>query len=227
MKNIITRQCYLCCLLLTACPASTFNVIDVEPATAETNTNLVQAGKRNTWEIDIAMATAVGTTPQALAALGQVQGSKKITAAGEQQQGNSDLENALKRGQLGQEKKITRGLMSRGNDLDTCEPGTQVGLFRLASAHCDALVNNAAIWNKFVEKNFNGEDISELSKSHIAAVMLDSLQTGSQLNATQREKSLATIMNYMNDAGTGSNVSKETLFDICTMVLGSASTLLN
>ena len=225
MRSITITQCYLCCLLLTACPAANFNVVVEKNELEGRHTDLVQVGKRNAWEIDIAMATVVGTTPQALATLRDVQGSHRITAAGGQ--GNLNLEKALKQGQLGKEKRITSGLMSRSNDLDACEPGTQIGLFRLASAHCDALVNNADIWNKFVEKNFSGASLSKLSKSHIAAVMLDSLQTGSQLNDAQREKSLATIVSYMNAAGAGDNVSKETLFEICTMVLGSASTLLN
>ena len=220
MRHVsITYYC-LCCLLLTACPVSHFSNRD--SASAETRADLVQAGKRNAWEIDIAMATVVGTTPQALAALSEVQGSHRRTAGAEGQKNLGDIQR-----RLGQERSVTSGLMSYRNALDACEPGTQVGLFRLASAHCYALVNNAEIWNKFVEKNFDGADLSTLSKSHIAAVMLNSLQTGSKLNDAQREKSLATIMSYMHDAGAGDSVSKETLFDVYTMVLGSAATLLN
>lgn len=120
-------------------------------------------------------------------------------------------------------------MMARKNNLDGCDPGTQVAVFRLATAHCQSLIFDETAWGKFAEQNFGDEeiDISKLSKSAVAAVMLDSLQTGSRLSQQQREKSLATIVNYLDDTVTGDSVSKEALFDVCTMVLGSAATMLN
>ena len=117
------------------------------------------------------------------------------------------------------------GMLGRTNNIDGCDPSTQVGIFRLASAYCNRLVNDQTAWNKFLEENFSGKKLNELSSNIIAATMLDNLQAGSTLSSKQREKSLTTIVNYMQDAG--DTVSKETVFDVCTMILSSASSLLN
>ena len=234
MKNINQLLLCLFSVVLTACPSHVLSTtIDEEPASSETNPSMVQVGKRNFWEVNAAMATVAGIPPQMQLALnagqamsggvGNAGGGKGQAGAGSDGDGNS----------METYQKITEAwlevssMMARKNSIDGCDPSTQVGVFRLASAYCNHLVNNKTAWDSFVKKNFDDAQVSKLSKSHIATVMLDSLQTGSKLSSEQREKSIATIVNYMNDSSTGDSVSQETLFDVCTMVLGSASSMLN
>ena len=220
MKKINAILLCLFYAVLTACPVHPFTPTEGEIASGETSSDLVQVGKRNFWEVNAAMATVTGVTPEDHLAITADAGiGANPTPSG----GNNP--NAMQISKTWQEVNT---MMARKNGIDGCDPGTQIGLFRLASAYCNRLIGDSAAWNNFVEQNFGGKvNISTLSKSHIAAVLLDSLQTGSKLSNTQREKSLTTIVNYMNDAGAGDSVSKETLFDVCTMVLGSASTMLN
>ena len=220
-KIIALLQC-LVYLLLTGCPAHPFSMHDHDPTATETSPELVQIGKRNFWEANAAMATVTGLTPDEQLAIQRASVVGNTTrSAGNNVSNDQNMQKITKAFQQ------VNTMMSRKNGIDGCDPGTQVGLFRLASAHCNRLVNDSAAWNNFVKQNFDGADVNKLSKSHVAAVMLDSLQTGSKLSSSQREKSITTIVNYMNDTSAGDSVSKETLFDVCTMVLGSASTMLN
>lgn len=210
--------------LTTACSVHKFNPVTTDPATEEANPALVQAGKRNFWEVNAAMATVVGMSPEDHLAV--TAGTRRNAGSPEIPANTPNIPASLRKVKQTWDKVNT--MMARKNNIDGCDPGTQVGIFRLASAHCDRLIlDDSTAWNNFVKQNFDGEDISKLSKSDVAAIMLDSLQTGSRLNQKQREKSLTTIVNYLDDTVTGDSVSKEALFDVCTMVLGSAATMLN
>ena len=198
----------------------------------------MQVGKRNFWEVNAAMATVVGISPEQQLTL---TASKVMSGGREKNAEEREMIGAGANTEVVSTKTDTQhtqpivtawqdvfGMMARWRAIDGCDPSTQVGVFRLASAYCNHLVNNKTAWQDFSNKNFSGQEIGELSKlskSNIAAGMLDGLQTGSKLNSKQQEKSITTIVNYMQDAG--DSVSKETLFDICTMVLGSASSMLN
>ncbi len=221
MKKINAILLCLFYVVLTACPVHPFNAAEDDPTSGETNPDLVLVGKRNFWEVNAAMATVTGITPEDHLAIHAGAGM----SANPSKTSNTLNPNAMKH--IADTWQEVNPMMARKNGIDGCDPSTQVGLFRLASAYCNRLVNDNTAWDNFVAQNFDGADISKLSRSHIAAVLLDKLQTGSKLSNTQREKSLTTIVNYMNDAGAGDSVSKETLFDVCTMVLGSASTMLN
>lgn len=206
--------------LTTACSVYNFNPVTTDPATEEANPALVQAGKRNFWEVSAAMATVTGMSPEDYLA---VTAETRRNARARSNAGVSGNTAKI----IEEEWLDVNAMMARRNNIDGCDPSTQVGLFRLASAHCNRLINDKAAWDNFYAKNFGDKDISKLSKSDVAAVMLDSLQTGSRLSNQQREKSLTTIVNYLNDTVTGDSVSEEALFDVCTMVLGSAATMLN
>lgn len=226
MKRVITAV--LLYYLLSACTVSTFTSdAEGDPTTSETSHDLVQVGKRNFWEANAAMATVTGVTPNEQLGINAAANMGYSMVKGKTSQATNNTANPNPDQRIVDALKDVNKMMTRKNGIDGCDPGTQIGLFRLASAYCNRLVNDSAAWNNFVEQNFDGDDISTLSKSHIAAVMLGSLQTGSSLNSTQQEKSITTIVNYLNDTGTGDSVSKEMLFDVCTMILGSASTMLN
>ncbi len=212
---------------LSACQVHSFgdNEPETDPTTADANPSLVQVGKRNSWEVNAAMATVTGISPEdhlAIASAASTAGNTPRQSA----EGSNALSNKLKHN-ISNAWREVNAMMTRKNGIDGCDPGTQVGTFRLASAYCERLIKDSVAWNNFVKQNFDGADVSKLGKSDIAAVMLDSLQTGGKLNNTQREQSITTIVNYMNDASTESSVSKETLYDVCTMVLGSSATMLN
>ena len=211
MKKINTILLCLFYVVLTACPAHPFSATD-DPTSGETDPALVQVGKRNFWEANMAMAMVTGVVPPS---------GQTMTSAG-------TVNNDQSMQKINKAWQDVSGMMTTKNNISGCDPATQVGVFRLASAYCNRLVNDSAAWDNFVTQNFDSADISKLSRSHIAAIMLDSLQAGSKLNSEQREKSIATIVNYLSENGNaGDSVSKEMLFDVCTMILGSASTMLN
>lgn len=214
MKKIITVLLGLFYLLLTnACGIYTFDSRTVNPTGAEANPEVLHAGRRNLWETNLTMALLTGAV--------SVDGGKR-TKAQSSQQGTSNIQKINKTWQ------DVSGMMATNNSISGCDPATQIATFKLASAYCNRLVNSSVAWQAFVEKNFGKANPNTLSKDIIAATMLDSLQAGSKLNNKQREKSITTIVNYLNNnGGNGDSVSKEMLFDVCTMVLGSASTTYN
>ena len=214
---------------LVACNVHPFSANRNE-ATAEADRELVQVGKRNFWEVNAAMAMVTGVEPQThlmMTADTNNLASNIEEAIGKRTPTQNIPDNASPSMQriIGAWQDVG-AMMSRKNNIDSCDPATQVGVFRLASAYCDRLVNDVAAWNNFLDKNFAGAKLSDLSQTEIATTLLQKLQTGSSLNQEQQEEAVATIVSYMNDSG-GASVSKETVFDVCTMILGSAGTLLN
>lgn len=220
MKKIsmILPYLFYASLAVSACSVHTFQPTEGDRTSQEANPAIVQVGKRNFWEVNAAMATVAGMSPEDHLA---------VTAGTSRSAGSPGIPANTQRVKTAWDEVST--MMARKNNLDGCDPGTQVGVFRLATAHCERLIFDETVWRNFAEQNFgDGEiDTNKLSKSHVAAIMLDSLQTGSRLSQQQREKSITTIVNYLDDTTTGDGVSKEALFDVCTMVLGSAATMLN
>ena len=223
--SVILPYLFYASLAVTACSVHTFQPTEGDRTSQEANPAIVQVGKRNFWEVNAAMATVAGMSPEDHLAV--IAGTSRSAGASGASAGTSRSAGEIEKIKKAWDEVST--MMARKNNLDGCDPGTQVAVFRLATAHCQSLIFDETAWGKFAEQNFGDEeiDISKLSKSAVAAVMLDSLQTGSRLSQQQREKSLATIVNYLDDTVTGDSVSKEALFDVCTMVLGSAATMLN
>ena len=223
--SVILPYLFYASLAVSACSVHTFQPTEGDRTSQEANPAIVQVGKRNFWEVNAAMATVAGMSPEDHLAV--IAGTSRSAGASGASAGTSRSAGEIEKIKKAWDEVST--MMARKNNLDGCDPGTQVAVFRLATAHCQSLIFDETAWGKFAEQNFGDEeiDISKLSKSAVAAVMLDSLQTGSRLSQQQREKSLATIVNYLDDTVTGDSVSKEALFDVCTMVLGSAATMLN
>lgn len=230
MKKLTTTLFMLFCLQFVACNVHpTFSNRD--EAAAEVDQELVQAGRRNFWEVNAAMAMVTGVDPQAHL---MITASENNTAVIKNEDAIASRTAANKipdnispsmRRIFGAWQDVN-SMMSRKNAIDNCDPATQVGVFRLASAYCDRLVNDTAAWNNFLDKNFAGAQLSGLSSTQIATTMLDALQTGSSLNQEQQKEAVATIVGYIDDNG-GASVSQETVFDVCTMILSSAGALVN